>query len=295
MSSTITPRVLAAAIVLAITASPCAAQMDFTPRPLGRLAAGEFSLQDLPQGYSHVVMIAWPRLTSESTDKAPSTAAKFAQLFGSVMLADVRRDPGTGKHRLTRVAIGHAMRQGDQTMLVTRKSEELTFLASQVLSTGEKELDKVRQIARYDTALLFETPAVMRRGDQHQEMALRHFIWTSARYGGLASVMWLLDTSQPGAPRVADAYFVQTPHGFTDDRVLSVDPEQFNMLGVPGRTAFALDHLPRGTQISFTPELARLAAVPRYTAETLPLLAKELGQAVAAGTRTSKTTAAEHR
>lgn len=274
-------RVSACACVL-LVASTAAAQVDLAPRPLERLAETEFTQQSLPSGYSHVVMLAWPRLTAESKETTPGMAAKFAQLFGSVILADVRQSPGPeGEFRLNRLAIGHVMRSGDKLKVVTPATVSLPFLERQVLSAAEKELDKVRQIARYDTALLFETPAIIRRGDKHVEMRLRQFVWTSAKQGGLASALWLLDVSQPQAPRVADDYFIQAPAGFVDDRLLSVDPAQFNLLGMPGPTAFALVHLPQANQIAFTPELAQLAAMPRYTPETLPLLAGHLARVIA--------------
>ncbi len=185
-----------------------------------------------------------------------------------------------GQHALRRVAIGHVIRDGDKLKVVKSDSEDQGFFARQVLASGEKEIDKLRQVARYDTALLFDAPAVILRGDQHQELTVRHFVWTSSKQGRLATALWLIDNSLPEAPRVVDPDFVLLPEGYQEDRVLSVEPKQFSMLGIPGRTAFAM-RLPEGNRIPFTPELAQLAALPRYNEQTLPRLAQELAKAVA--------------
>lgn len=258
------------------------AQMDFSPRPLQRLAPGAFSESNLPEGYSHIVMIAWPRLDPAGKEAAPGMAARFAEMFGTVILAEVAPPTAEKGHTLRRLAIGHLIRDGEQVKIVNAQSPELSFVGRQVLASGERELAKVQQIARYETAILFETPAVIRRGESHREMTLRQFIWTSSQQGGLASLLWLVDDSQPGAPRVVDDHFVQLPAAFHDDRRLSVDPTQFNMLGVPGRTAFALARLPQGVRVQFTQRLAGLAAMPSYDQTTLPQLAAELARAVAA-------------
>ncbi|TWT37763.1 hypothetical protein KOR34_27260 [Posidoniimonas corsicana] len=273
-------RSLTAPFVLLLT-THASAEMDFRARGLERLAPGVLDPESPPQGYSHVVMIAWPRIPVEQARSISATTAKFAQMFGSAILADVRRDPQTGLHRLNRVAIGHTMRSEGGVQIVSPKSEGLTFLASQVLASGEKELDKIRQIARYDTAVLFESPAVILRGGAHQELKVRHFVWTSAKLGGLASVVWLVDEAPPSGPTLVDNQVVQLPSRFTDDRVLSVDPAQFSFVGTPGKTAFAMTRLPRGRAIAVGPELARLAAAPAYDNQTLPALARGLAQAVA--------------
>ncbi|TWT77103.1 hypothetical protein Pla123a_25330 [Posidoniimonas polymericola] len=261
-------------------------EMDFRPRPIDRLPAADLSLRNpaqkqLPPGYSHVVLVAWPRLAPEQAEKTPGTAAKFAQMFGSVILAGVEQDPATGRHRLARVGIGHIVRGEGSARIIRPGDGGLSFIGSQVLSSGEKELDKIQVIARYDTAVLLESPAVLLRGGVHRAMRVRHFIWTSAAQGGLASVVWAVDDQGPAGPQVVDQQFVQLLSDSTDDRLLSVDPTQFSFIGAPGPTAFAMARLPAGAQLAASPELLRLATTPRYDQQTLPLLAQALAAAVA--------------
>lgn len=284
---------LTGALIAATLLLPAAAraEMDFRPRPIDRLPAGAISLRDaasrdaaakqLPPGYSHVVLVAWPRLAAEQIEKTPGTAAKFAQMFGSVILAGVEQDPSTGLNRLARVGIGHIMRSENQVRIIRPGDSALSFIGSQVLASGEKELDKIQIIARYDTAVLLESPAVLLRGGAHRAMRVRHFIWTSAAQGGLASVVWAVDDAGAAGPQVVDQQFVQLLADATDDRLLSVDPKQFSFIGAPGPTAFAMARLPAGAQLTASPELLRLAAAPRYDQQTLPQLAQALAAAVA--------------
>jgi hypothetical protein len=265
-----------------LLAAPVAAKMDFESQPMLRVEPGAFSLGALPPGYSHLAFLAWPRLSPADQEKSPGTAAKFAQMFGLVLLADVSpsAEPA-GEYALRRVAIGHVIRDGEKLKVVKSDSGDITFFARQVLAAGEKEVDKLRQVARYDTAVLFDAPAVILRGEQHQELTVRHFVWTSSKRGGLATALWLVDNSLPETPRVVDPDFVLLPEGYLEDRVLSVDPKQFSMIGIPGKTAFAMARLPEGNRVPFTPELAQLAALPRYNDQTLPRLAQELAKAIA--------------
>lgn len=283
-------RNLRVALVAAVaaSASPAGAEFDLTPRPLEKLKEGLVIGEEAPSGYSHIVMLSWPKIRAEDVEATPGTAAKFSQMFGTAILANVQRQQTAAgpRCRIEKLAIGHTVRTDEGAQVVEPDSDGLTFMAGQVLANGDKELGKMVQVARYDSAIVFDAPAILLRGGEHREMAVRHFVWTNAQRGGLATALWVVDPSIPDAPRPADPFFVLLPGNFRDDRVLSVDPDQFT-LGIPGRTAFALARLPRGVRVAMTPELARMAALPRFTEETLAGLARQLSLAVAAheGTR----------
>ncbi|MCA9239030.1 MAG: hypothetical protein KDA37_02470 [Planctomycetales bacterium] len=284
-----TPLPLIAVLAVLGLSSHVSAQMDFEPHPVPLAPEGEFSAKNPPPGYSHVAQLTWHEIGDDDVKQAPKVAARYAQMFGAVVLADVRPDPDKpGHYKLNRVAVGQTVRQHGKPWVVNSKSSSVSFIASQVLATGEQELARVTQIARYDTAVLFDVPAMINVKGKHQELTMRYFVWTNSTQGGLATLNWIVDPSAPDGEKVLDSEFVQLPNGFEQTRMLSVDHAQFNILGVPSKAAFAVNGLPEAPLHKMSPELVRLASLPRFNKESLQQLAMGLSQSLASQQTVSK-------
>lgn len=288
MRNTTLPPILAALVAACCVTQACA-QMDFEPHPVPLAPEGGFTAKNPPPGYSHVAQLTWHEIGEDDLKQAPKVAARYAQMFGAVVLADVRPDPDNpGHYKLNRVAVGQTVRQDGQPWVVNSKSSSVSFIASQVLATGEKELERVTQVARYDTAVLFDVPAMISIDGKHRELTMRYFVWTNSTQGGLATLNWIIDPAAPDGAKVLDSEFVQLPNGFEQTRMLSVDHAQFNILGVPSKAAFAVEGLPEAPRHQMPPELAKLAALPRFQKESLQQLAMGLSQALASQQTVSK-------
>lgn len=269
---------LAAALALAV-AAPARAEVSLRERPLERLPDGTVIAGAPPQGWSHVVLLSFPRIDERDTSKLPQMAVKFAQHFGMALVANVVRTPDGGSYRLERIARGHTVREGDGVRVVNSKSQGLGMIGGRVLAGIEQAVAEPREVARYDAGVVFDANAVVLQEGRHVDLVIRHFTWVSARTGRLATAMWFIDPKAPGGPAVVGDDLVWAPAGYRDERPLDVDPSQI-VLGIPGPKTFALSGLPGGARAPISPGLRRVAADPAYTPRTLYELALELGRVV---------------
>ncbi|MCA9175446.1 MAG: hypothetical protein KDB14_13270 [Planctomycetales bacterium] len=261
-----------------------AESVDVQAKPLPAIQPGTILAKPAPQGWTHLVLFARPRLAAGDVDAAPDTAKRFAAMFSTAIVARVKEQ--SGQFQLDEVAMGLAMDiDGKQTIVDSNTAAalggKLGLFGGRVLSAAEEALKEVKQIARYETMMLFDAKALVHHNNEHQEMLVRHLIWVSKKTGQLGAALWLQEPGDSGF-QLAQDHFVVLPPTCVEDRVLHVDKTKFT-LGVPGKTAFALERLPRGTEYAFTPALRATASLGTFTPAQVQELAVSFSQAVAQG------------
>tara|TARA_R110002049_G_scaffold4601_6_gene32876 strand:+ start:71330 stop:72193 length:864 start_codon:yes stop_codon:yes gene_type:complete len=236
-----------------------------------------------------VLFVAKPRISSGDTNKLGQTIRRAVSTLNLTILASVRRDEN-GTHRLVDVGVGYSVPiAGKQTVISSQTASQLGaslgLIARHVLNENEKQLAKVCVVTRSSTLLIFDTPAIMHRGDQHRDYTIRHFCWIDPASGVAATLVWMLGRDPDGVLRVINEPMRVVPAGTVEDRGIHVDGGEF-MLGIPSQRAFALESLPPGLSVPWpvdgdAVDLATLACQSSYDEKTLTRLATKLNQAIA--------------
>jgi hypothetical protein len=236
-----------------------------------------------PQGWSHLVILAKPRIGVGDVAAIPQTAIHYGSMFSFVIVANVRAegkaDAEQKRYYLERVAIGMATDVKGRNVIVTAEQTmgaDVGFIGRAVMRENDKLLaTDMRQVARTRTMDVFDVSALVRRDNLHRPMVLRHVFVVTPQTGQLTTFVWLLGREGTDGYTLADNAIQMLPPQMHEDRVLSVDARKFT-LGIPGADAFALARLPQGTPIKYSKSLTTLAAVRRFTPETLLSLENEL-------------------
>ncbi|QDU86883.1 hypothetical protein Pla175_02370 [Pirellulimonas nuda] len=254
--------------------------LDLQPAPIDRVPAGLDFTEAPPAGWTHLPIVATLSISSGDTGAASGLVSKYAQMFGTVVMASVDRNQA-GAHRLGRVAIGVMIPWRGAYRTVDAKSQEIGFVGRQAMPSIIKKLDAITRVARYDSAVVFDVPALMADDGRHVERVVRHFVWCSPKTGDLATAVWLIDASDPARRRLVEDSFVWMPSGYIDRRRLHVDGREFT-LGIPGERAFAVESLPAADRAKFSPKMAEVAALAEFDKQTLFQLASELAKSIQA-------------
>jgi len=255
--------------------------VDLRRLPLDEIAPGTVVGESSAQGWSHLMLIATPRIGVGDVNAIPRTALKYSSLCHFTILANVR-DVGKGDDHafaLDRVAIGCAIPIEEKQVVVTSSQTfngEVGFIGRRILEENEAILrTDFRQVVRTPTMLVFDAEGFVLYNKKHARMLIRHAIVVSPRDGKLSTFIWLMGSDGKGGNALAERSLQRIAPGFHEDRVLSVDANKFT-LGIPSYDAFALAHIPRGTAVEPTPTLARLAVTSRFTPESASSLETEL-------------------
>lgn len=261
-------------------------------RGLPRIAAG--TAIDMPDSdrWNRVILLARPRLASGDTQKLPQSIANTVSRFVLTILATVQLDAdeagGERKYQLAEVGLGYSTDVHGELRTVTtadasRLGVSLGIFGRQMLLENEKQLATARLIARTSTLLIFDTPALLLRDEEHRDYVMRHFIWVDPHSGRTAALVWILEQDDNGKMRVvADEPLRWLPPGLKEDRAIHVDGDHFSFLGIPDERAFALEDLPPGKPIPWSAETRALAAETEYTSESLYELTAALNQSLQA-------------
>jgi hypothetical protein len=228
-----------------------------------------------PKGWSHLVMVAKPRLGAGDVDSVPRIAAHYASMFSFAIVANVRpetnNDADQPRFFLERVAIGIATNVQGRNLIVTSEQTmgaDIGLIGRAVMQENDRILrNDMYQVARTRTMMVFDVNSPMRRNTQHTRMVIRHAILITPETGRLTTFVWLLARAGADQYVLAENVVQMLPPGMHEDRVLSVDANKFT-LGIPSADAFALARVPQGTPIKFSESLAALAALRRFTPET---------------------------
>lgn len=263
--------------------NPAAAWTDVTPRRIEMIKPGTEIGDESPRGWSHLVLLAKPRIGVGDVDAIPKTAIHYGSMFSFTILANVRAegsaDGDNKRYFLERVAIGMATSVQGRNLIVTSEQTsgaDVGFIGRAVMKENDRILGTdVRQVARTRTMDVFDANAVILRNNQHRPMVIRHVIVVAPQTGQLTAFVWLLARDGQDRYTVAENAVQMLPPRMHEDRVLSVDSRKFT-LGIPSADAFALARLPQGTPVKYSKSLLTLAATRRFTPETALSLENEL-------------------
>jgi hypothetical protein len=268
-----------------------AAVADVTPRRLLRIRAGTVLGERPPQGWSHLVLMAKPRLGAGDVQSVPQATAHYAGLVTFVVLANVRATHdarGQTQYKLDKVGIGTALEVGGRTVTATSDQtfgKDLGLIGRRVFQEQETLLENdFRQVARTRTLLIFDAKAIVLHNRHHSRLVLRHAILVSPHEGTLATFVWLLGSDGKDSYALAERTLQRLAPNLHEDRVLSVDADKFT-LGIPAHDAFALVRIPQGTPVEVTPALRAVAAARHFTPELAVRLEEQLRAAASASTR----------
>jgi hypothetical protein len=255
--------------------------VDLTPRPVEFIAPGTVIGNGAPKGWSHLVMIAAPRIGAGDVNSVPRAAARFSSMLFFTMVANVRAeqtDEGP-RYSLDRVAIGSALEIDGRKIIATSErtfGKDLGFIGRRVLEENETILKSdVRQTARTRTMMVVDAKGYIVYNKKHAPMVIRHALVVSPRDGSLATFVWLLGSDGAGGYALAERSLQLLPPNMQEDRVLSVDGSKFT-LGIPSNDAFALLHISQGTPVRFNAAMNTLAVTRRMTEQSVRQLEAEL-------------------
>ncbi len=282
---------LAGALFAVLCASPPAfaqnaAGWDFRPRPLDRIPGGVVVGGETVQGWSNPVLFVRGQLTSGDLNVVNSTVTRFAEMFNLVLLANVVQQ-GEDGYVLEKAAIGFSTPIGGRNVVITSDTHRqlganLGMIGGSVFAGNEAALADTQQTARYKYGMVIDAPTLILRDGQHKLTMARYFLWVSRRTGDLGVLVWAMEDQGEGNDfRLLAATPQLLPPNLHEDRRMHVDGGQFNLLGIPSSTAFAVEQLPPGTDVPFSPELARAACVRTFDQQRYVTLLTLVAQAVA--------------
>lgn len=261
---------------------------------MSRLEAGTFVENDSNARWNRVVLLARPRIASGDVDSLPSMIRNSVSEFVLTIMASVEQqsDQATGesRFRLVDVGVGYSTEVHGELKVVTtddasKVGVDLSFLTRMMLSENEKQLSKVRIVARNSAFIIIDAPVHMLRNGVHRRYIMRHFVWIDTKTGQNAAVVWLIDHASGTNVVEANEPLRWASARVQEDRAIHVDGKEFNMLGIPNEKAFALEHMPPGKPIAWTEKLKPLAAHENYTEATLRELSQALNETLQAFAR----------
>ena len=251
-----------------------------------------------PAGWTHVLLVANPRVSDGDVDSISDSVVRYASLFKFVILARAEAAPtehsteGTENrpHPLQEVAVGLAVARQGKLVIASGASSagassaesqppRLGLIERQLLRVAEASLDEMRIVARQTTLLIFDSPGIVREQQQNRERIVRTLVWVSPDSGRVATAVWLLKPDEGEGLQAAGDYGVVLPNGFREDRRLHVDASLITF-GIPSPQAFSLVRLPPGKPFRIDAKLGRAACRDHYTQEQIVELVNLLNGAI---------------
>lgn len=283
---------LIAGILTAIAPQSCQAaeaNWDFTTKPMARIPAGTVVGGKTVEGWSDPVIFVRGQLTAGDVSAVSSTVQKYGEMFNLVVLANVKQKPNPkqkndGAYVLDKVAIGFSTKIDGKDVIITpdthkRLGAGLTWIGGSVFSANDAALKDSKQVARYDHGLIMDAPTLMLVNGTHQMRTVRHFFWISGTTGRLGTLVWPMQETGDGYECVGED--MQLLKGnLHEDRVMHVDGNEFNFVGLPSAKAFAVVKVPRGKSIPFNAELRKAASVKQFDSTSYINLLSQIQQAI---------------
>lgn len=276
-----------AGLLLALSSSAAAQGLVSTVRELQRIEAGTLiSAENAHAHWNRVVLLARPRIASGDVESLPTAIRESVSDFVLTIMASVEEfpDPNTAepRFRLADVGLGYSTDVDGELRAVSvadagKAGVNLGLFARMLLIENEKQLKTAKIVTRTSTLMIIDAPAYVLRDGEHYECVMRHFIWVDTSTGRNAALVWLIDQDSTGNPIVDLSELPRwAPAGLQEDRAIHVDGREFNMFGIPGKKAFAMESMPPGKAVAWTEEARSLAALPSYTVDTLRSLSDAL-------------------
>ncbi len=134
---------------------PASAWTDVAPRRIEMIKPGTEIGDDPPRGWSHLVLLAKPRIGVGDVHAIPKTAIHYGSMFSFTMLANVRVEGNASGDRqryfLERVAIGMATNVQGRNVIVTSEQTsggDFGFIGRAVMRENDRILGSdIRQVA----------------------------------------------------------------------------------------------------------------------------------------------------
>lgn len=278
-----------AALLATALACPAAAAAEgdtaAARRPLPVIAAGTPVDDAARDRWNRVVLLATPRFASGDTAEVSSSIRETVSRFTFAILATVRRDTHAGEpvHKLVEVGIGYAMPLAGRLTVVAPEAKlpgmSLDFLGRQVLGAKQKSLAEIECVGGDETAVAFDVPTLMFRKDAHSEFIVRHLVRVDPRTGECSTCAWLAEGSYEGPVVPTSEPLRLIAGGTREERAIHVDGSRF-MLGFPTKQAFAVEDLPPGGLIPWSPALLVVADAHAYAPAEFARLAGAVEEAI---------------
>ena len=299
------PRLTAVMALLCLAVPALAAEDDQPERqPLTVIEAGTPVEESGRERWNRIVLLATPRFASGDTDAVSRSIRQTVSGFTWTVLATVRpveadsvSDPDHRRHELVEVGVGYAMPVDGQLTVVAPdrlpKGVALDFLGRKILGAQQKSLAEVEAVGTHPEAVVFDAPTLMLRDQDHEELIVRHLVRVDPRSGRCATCTWLIDADADEAPRPLDDPPRLVEEGTREERAIHVDGSRFT-LGFPTKQAFAVESLPPGRKLDWSPDFRTSAARVAYPRTQVEELVAAADAAVAGG-RPPRTAARDDR
>lgn len=246
---------------------------DITPRPVQWIPPGTRLGNQPPAGWSHLVMLAHPRLAAGDVDELPSMAAGLATSFKIVLLANVRstkdKSSGANSHVLDEVAFGIGKIINGKTTIISSSTHKklgakLGWIAGIVLQRNEEAMAAgSRQVARTSTMCVLDFGVLAHHRGMHVSMTRRYVVVVDPESGDLDTLVGLLQYGREGTRALVAGQLHFLPPNYQEDRRLHVDGDKV-FWGIPGDDAIAQIFTPAGTPVKPSDELRRLFTKARF-------------------------------
>lgn len=262
------------------------AAVSFERKPIALIPAGTKFGEQLPEDWSNLISFVNGKLTQGDVEVVTDTVRYYAEIFNLVMLANVEPNADS-KYTLDEVAVGFSMVIGNENVIITTETQSelggnLSLIGRGVLDGNIAALAKVEQVARTSNNMIIDAPATLLRDGKHREMVVRYYIWVFPENGNVGTLVWLLDPVKSGL-QVADTTIQLLPPNMHEDRIMNVDKDEFNFLGIPSKDAFALVQIPQGTAFEMTDQMKAVASQSVYNAESFAKLTTAIAQTLRSG------------
>ena len=261
-----------------------------TPVPITVIEAGT-SVDDPDRDrWNRVVLLATTRFASGDTDEVSASIKEAVTGFTFAILATVRsvEPPSNGekapRHELVEVGVGNCMSVNERLTVVapdaTMEGCALDFLGRQVLNAKQKSLAAITCVGTHGTAVVFDVPTLMLRGEEHEDLIVRHLVRIDPQSGVCSTCAWLVATTDDGSLVPVEEPLRIIDGGTREERPIHVDGRRFTF-GLPTKRAFAVEDLPPGQRVDWSTSLRTAADLPTYSKDALDRLTTELDTAIA--------------
>lgn len=284
------PLAFVALACLAPFSSTAAEEKPGVPRPMTVIAAGTVVDDPDRERWNRIVLLATPRFASGDTADVSESIREAVAGFTFAILATVRPvdasvAEGNGvRHELVEVGVGYSMPVKDRLTVVapdaTMAGFSLEFLGRQVLNAKHKSLGEIACVGSHGTAVVFDAPALMLRGEEHEDLIVRHLVRIDPQSGICTTCAWLVTTTDDGSLEPVEEPLRIIAGGTHEERPIHVDGRRFTF-GLPTKRAFAVEDLPPGQRVDWSATLRTAADLPAYSDEDVDRLVTELDTAVA--------------
>jgi hypothetical protein len=281
--------IIASALLAPLTAV-AAEEKPALPRPMPVIAAGTVVDDPDRDRWNRIVLLATPRLASGDTADVSDAIRDAVARFTFVVLATVQpldttaAESKTPRYELVEVGIGHCMQVNGRLTVVApdagTEGVSLDFLNRQVLNAKHKSLAEIECVGSHRTAVAFDAPSLMLRGEDHEDLVVRHAVRIDPQSGTCTTCAWLMTSNEEGGLEPVEEPLRIIDGGTREERPIHVDGQLFTF-GLPTKRAFAVEDLPPGRRVDWSTALRTAATAATYSDAAIDRLLAELDTAVA--------------